>query len=58
MPLTVVLAVGVTRGWRSSLAGCATGLLLLLLLVVLLGQALARIPLHSFQLVRHRWWTR
>ena len=49
--LTVVLAVGVTRGWRSALTGCATGLLLLLLLVLLLGHALARIPLHGFQLV-------
>jgi len=49
--LTVVLAVGTTRGWRSSLAGCASGLLLLLLMVLLLGQALARIPLHRFQLV-------
>ncbi|MBD8874153.1 hypothetical protein IHE47_15145 [Rhodanobacter sp. DHB23] len=49
--LTVVLAVGVTRGWRSALAGCATGLLVLLLLVALLGHALARVPLHGFQLV-------
>jgi len=49
--LTVLLAVGATRGWRSALAGGAAGLLLLLLLVVLLGHALARIPLHGFQLV-------
>lgn len=49
--LTVVLAVGAVRGWRSALAGSATGLLVLLLLVVLLGRALARIPLHQFQLV-------
>ena len=49
--LTVVLAVGMVRGWRSALAGCATGLLLLLLLVALLGHALARVPLHGFQLV-------
>ena len=49
--LTVVLAVGATRGWRSALAGCATGLLALLLLVALLGHALSRIPLHGFQLV-------
>ncbi|MEW9622636.1 COG4280 domain-containing protein [Rhodanobacter geophilus] len=49
--LTVVLAVGVTRGWRSALAGCATGLLVLLLLVTLLGPVLARVPLHGFQLV-------
>lgn len=49
--LTVVLAVGVVRGWRSALAGCAMGLLMLLLLVELLGHALASVPLHSFQLV-------
>src|SRR6185437_290897 len=49
--LTVVLAVGATRGWRSALAGSATGLLALLLLVVLLGHVLTRIPLHGFQLV-------
>ena len=49
--LTVVLAVGVVRGWRSALAGCAAGLLLLLLLVASLGRALARVPLHGFQLV-------
>ncbi|HEX7731816.1 MAG TPA: hypothetical protein VF415_04155, partial [Rhodanobacter sp.] len=42
--LTVVLAVGVVRGWRSALAGCAAGLLLLLLLVASLGRALARVP--------------
>jgi len=49
--LTVVLAVGATRGWRSALAGSATGLLALLLLMVLLGHVLTRIPLHGFQLV-------
>ena len=48
--LTVVLAVGVMRGWRSALAGCAMGLLVLLLLVALLGHALARVSLHGFQL--------
>ena len=49
--LTVVLAVGTTRGWRSALAGCATALLALLLLVMLLGRALARVPLQGFQLL-------
>lgn len=49
--LTVVLAVGVTRGWRSALLGAAVGLGVLLLAVVLLGSALARAPLHGLQLV-------
>ena len=49
--LTVVLAVGVTRGWRPALLGTALGLLLLLLLVALLGPALALVPLGALQLV-------
>ena len=49
--LTVVLAVGTTRGWRSALAGSAAGLAVLLVLVALLGQALARVPLHALQLL-------
>lgn len=49
--LTVVLAVGATRGWRSALAGSFAGLIVLLIAVMLLGSALARIPLHDFQLV-------
>lgn len=49
--LTVVLAVGAVRGWRSALAGSAAGLLALLLLVAVLGRALARVPLHGLQLV-------
>lgn len=49
--LTVVLAVGAVRGWRSALAGSAAALLVLLLLVVVLGRALDRVPLHGLQLV-------
>lgn len=49
--LTVVLAVGAVRGWHSALAGSAVGLLALLLLVAVLGHALARVPLHALQLV-------
>lgn len=49
--LTVVLAVGATRGWRSALAGTAIALLVLALLVVVLGPALSAIPLRSVQLV-------
>lgn len=49
--LTVVLAVGVTRGWKSALSGTGIALLLLGLLVLTLGPALSRIPLQSVQLV-------
>ena len=49
--LTVVLAVGATRGWRSALAGSGAAALVLVLLVALLGPALALIPLRSVQLV-------
>jgi uncharacterized membrane protein len=49
--LTVVLAVGAVRGWRSALVGSGTALLTLLLIVALLGPALTRIPLRDVQLV-------
>jgi uncharacterized membrane protein len=49
--LTVVLAVGSVRGWRSALAGSATGIATLLVLVVVLGRALTRVPLERLQLV-------
>ncbi len=49
--LTVVLAVGVTRGWRGALAGTAAALALLALLVLVFGPGLSRIPLHDLQLV-------
>jgi uncharacterized membrane protein len=48
--LTVVLAVGAVRGWRSALGGAALALLVLLLIVVALGPALTRIPLDLVQL--------
>jgi uncharacterized membrane protein len=48
--LTVVLAVGVVRGWRPALLGTAFGLAVLFLLVLALGPALARIPLDIVQL--------
>lgn len=49
--LTIVLAVGVTRGWRAALSGAAVALLLLGALVALLGQTLASLPMAYFQLV-------
>jgi uncharacterized membrane protein len=48
--LTVVLAVGATRGWRSALGGSALGMMLLLILVVVLGPLFTRIPLGAVQL--------
>ena len=49
--LTVVLAVGSVRGWRSALAGAGTALAVLAAIVAMLGPALTRIPLHLVQLV-------
>jgi uncharacterized membrane protein len=48
--LTVVLAVGAMRGWRSALGGSALATLVLLLLVLILGPLLTRIPLNLVQL--------
>src|SRR5580658_9242683 len=48
--LTVILAVGSVRGWRSAIAGAATALAVLAAIVALLGPALTRIPLHLVQL--------
>lgn len=49
--LTVVLAVGSVRGWRSALTGSAAALATLFAIVGLLGRALLRIPLHDLQLI-------
>src|SRR5438552_12392326 len=48
--LTVVLAVGTVRGWRPALTGTGLGLALLAALILVLGPALARIPLDLVQL--------
>ncbi len=49
--LTIVLAVGVTRGWRSALIGTATALGGLTVVVAALGPALAYLPIDSLRLV-------
>ena len=49
--LTIVLAVGTTRGWRSALIGAAGGVLFLTVLTLAVGPALQRIPLTALQLV-------
>jgi Ca2+/H+ antiporter, TMEM165/GDT1 family len=48
--LTVVLAVGSVRGWRSALTGTATAIAVLLIIIAALGTALAHIPLPIIQL--------
>ena len=49
--LTIVLAVGVTRDWRSTLLGIGAACLVLTVLVALLGPALASIPIDTLRLV-------
>src|SRR5437870_11199305 len=49
--LTIVLAVGTVRGWRSALFGAAAGVAFLTLLVLAFGPALARVPITTLQLV-------
>lgn len=49
--LTIVLAVGTVRGWRSALIGTAAGAVFLSLLVILFGPALQRVPITTLQLV-------
>ena len=50
--LTIVLAVGVSRGWRSTLQGASAAIVVLVLLVVVFGTSLATaVPLHLLQFV-------
>jgi uncharacterized membrane protein len=49
--LTIVLAVGVTRGWRSTGLGVAAAAAALALVVAGLGPAVAALPLSVLQLV-------
>ncbi len=48
---TVVLAVGVTRSWRSSLRGVAGGIVVLAVIVAALGPAISQVPLGPLRLV-------
>ncbi|MDX6503074.1 MAG: hypothetical protein QOE29_199 [Gaiellaceae bacterium] len=49
--LTIVLAVGVTRGWRSPLVGTAAALVALAAIVGALGPALTLVPIGTLRLV-------
>jgi uncharacterized membrane protein len=48
--LTIILAVGITRGWRSALAGAAAATAVLALLVGIFGPALEKVPVTVLQL--------
>lgn len=48
---TIVLAMGLTRGWRSALAGLGAGLAVLAVIVAALGPALDAIPLTTLRAV-------
>ncbi|MDT0263521.1 hypothetical protein RM423_19250 [Jatrophihabitans sp. DSM 44399] len=49
--LTIVLAVGLTRGWKSTLVGVWAGLIVLAVIVGALGPALTVIPIDILRLV-------
>jgi len=49
--LTIVLAMGVTRGWRSTLIGTTVALLALAAIVAALGPALTVIPIETLRLI-------
>ncbi len=49
--LTIVLASGIARGWRSSLAGLAAATVALAAIVAVLGPALTLIPISVLRLV-------
>jgi uncharacterized membrane protein len=49
--LTIVLAAGVSRGWRSALAGLGAATVTLAVIVAALGPALTHIPINALRLV-------
>ena len=49
--LTIVLAVGLTRQWRSTLQGMAAALVVLAVVVAVVGPAITLVPLAALRLV-------
>jgi uncharacterized membrane protein len=49
--LTIVLAMGVTRGWKATLVGTGLALVALAAIVAVLGPALTVIPIETLRLV-------
>ncbi len=49
--MTIVLAAGVVRGWRSALLGTAAGLVCLVAIVAIFGRAIVLVPIDQLQIV-------
>ena len=49
--LTIVLAIGITRGWRSAFAGIGAALVVLAVVVGVLGPALVALPIDVLRVV-------
>jgi len=49
--VTIVVGVGATRGWRSTLIGTASGFGVLAVIVVVLGAALRAVPIGPLRLI-------
>ena len=49
--LTIVLGVGIVRGWRSTLIGVGAALIVLAALVAALGPALSVVPIETLRLI-------
>src|SRR5579884_4529312 len=49
--LTIVLAAGITRGWKSALVGVGAALVVLAAVTAILGPALTLIPIDGLRLV-------
>jgi uncharacterized membrane protein len=49
--VTIVVGVGATRGWRSTLIGAASGFGVLAVVVVVAGAALSRVPIGPLRLI-------
>jgi uncharacterized membrane protein len=49
--VTIVVGVGATRGWRSTVIGAAAGFALLAVIVLVVGAALTAIPIGALRLV-------
>jgi uncharacterized membrane protein len=47
----IVVGVGTIRGWRSTLIGAASGLVILAALILALGSALTQVPINILRLV-------
>ena len=49
--VTIVVGVGATRGWRSTLLGAVAGFAVLAVTVVILGAALAAVPIGPLRVI-------